>query len=268
MRMLGMLVLSGAIGLHASATAQAISADKADIVGLRLGMTEAEVMAALKAFDSRVQVAQKRMARYRYSDGINGLQTPPFLDELEVRAGTSVFRIWFASPPAEPRTYAIHRYSQDDKTAPTQQQFAGALTAKFGPTQSHYLANTGTTVMQWGEKGKPLCAVSSNTRVVVDSSNETLLPPRAVEVLEKLAKGQHANLRQTMGNAMDAGRCGIVVRYAWGGAPNQPAAPVANFHAWLVDQGGMVTKHRQAMKWVESLEAEAVRKRQGVLPKL
>ncbi len=264
------MVLGAATGSAASAQTQGVSADKLDITGIKLGMTEAEVMRAVKAFDANAQLVNKRMAHYPYSDGVTGFQTPAFLNELEFRTGDSQFRIWFASPPAEPRVYAIHRYSRGNKTPPTRQQFATALTTKYGPAQTHYLPNTGTNVVQWTEQGKPVCAVSTNARIAVDGGNETLLPPRAVEVLEGMGRSQHPNLRRTMGTSVDVARCGTVLRYMWGGPANDTAFPISEFYVWLVDQGGMVTMERQSAQWVKQLEAEAVRKRQGqgVMPKL
>lgn len=266
----GALMLGVVSGVAAPAQTQGVSAEKLDITGIKLGMTEAEVMRAIKAFDANAQLVNKRMAHYPYTDGVTGFQTPAFLDELEFRAGDSRFRIWFASPPAEPRVYAIHRYSRGNKTPPTRQQFATALTAKYGPAQTHFLPNTGTNVTQWTEQGEPVCAVSTNTRIAVDGGNETLLPPRAVEVLEGMGRSQHPNLRRTMGTSVDVARCGTVLRYTWGGPASDPAFPISEFYVWLVDQGGMIAKHRQSARWVEQLEAEAVRKRQGqgVTPRL
>jgi hypothetical protein len=252
------------------AVAQGASADKLDLVGIRLGMTEAEVAGAIKAFDPAAKQTSRRMAHYPYSDGVSGFQTPAFLDEIVYQAGDSKIRVWFASPPAEPRVYAIHRYSTGNKTPPTRQQFSAALTSKYGAGHSHYLANTGSNVMQWNEAGKPECAVSTNARVVVDASPDTLMPPRAVEVLEGLGKMQHPNLKRSMGSSIDVSRCGVVLRYVWGGPANDAAFPITEFYAWLVDQGGMVTKNRESLKWVEQQRAEAVRKRQkqGATPKL
>ncbi len=270
MKAFGALAFAALVGSAAIASAQTVSADKTDIVGIKLGMTEAEVTTAIKAFDAGAKQVSRRMAHFAYSDGANGFQTPAFLDELEYRAGDSKFRVWFAAPPAEPRAYAIHRYSTGNKTPPTREQFLAALTSKYGPGQSHYLANTGSNVMQWSEQGKPECAVSTNARVVVDGSPDTLLPPRAVEVLEGLGRIQHPNLRKTMGASVDVARCGVVLRYVWGGPANNPTFPIPEFYVWLVDQGSMVSKNRQSLQWVKQLEADAVRKRQGqgATPKL
>jgi len=253
-----------------SAQSQGFSADKLDITGIKLGMTEAEVMRAVKAFDANAQLVNKRMAHYPYSDGVNGFQTPAFLDELEFRTADSQFRVWFASPPAEPRVYAIHRYSRGNPTPPTRQQFVSALSAKYGAVQVQYVPNIATSVAEWNEQGKPVCTVSTNARITIDGTNQTLLPPRATEVLEGLARSRNPNLLRTMGTSVDVARCGTVMRYTWGGPANDAAFPISEFYVWLVDQGGMVAMERQSTQWLKQLEAEAVRKRQGqgVIPKL
>lgn len=269
MRAIGKIVLGALFTIAASAHAQGIATDKLDVTGIKLGMTEAEVMAAVKAFDSNAQVVNKFVSTYPYSDGVNGFNTPEFLSELEFRTSDGQFRVWFAHPPAQSRVYAIYRYSRGNKTPPSRQQFVSALSSKYGPVQVRYLANTGRNVAQWSEQGKPECAVSTSAQVAIDGNNDTLLPPRAVEVLEGMARSKHPNLLRTMGTSVDVGRCGTVLRYMWGGAENDPAFPISEFYVWLVDQGGMVTMKRQAAQQVKQLEAEAVRKRQGqgVMPK-
>lgn len=273
MRAVASLFIAGAVlGAAGIANAQNIQADKMEVAGLRLGMTEAEVTRALKAFDPKAQVSSRRMSHYAYSDGVSGFQTPDFLSELEVRTADSRFRIWFASPPGDSRVYAIHRYSQGNPNPPGRAQFVSALAAKYGPAQLNYDPSRGTNIAQWHEQGKPDCAVSANAsgRIAVDGGNETLLPPNAVNVLEGLARQQNPNLRRTMGSSIDVARCGRVLRYTWGGPANDAAFPISEFYVWLVDQGGMVAKDRQSTQWVKQLESEAIRKRQGqgVAPKL
>lgn len=267
-----LLLLSAIFGASTSAHAQTISADNMDVAGISIGMTEGEVTRALKAFDPNAQVASRRMSHYSYSDGVRGLQTPDFLSELEFRAGGSRFRIWFASPPGEPRVYAIFRYAQGNPNPPTRSQFVAALTAKYGPAQFHYDPSRGTNIGQWSEQGKPDCAVSTNGsgKIAVDGGNETLLPPNAASVLEGLARQQNPNLRRAMGASLDVARCGRVLRYTWGGPANDAAFPISEFYVWLVDQGGMVAKERQSAQWVKQLESAAIQKRQGqgVTPKL
>lgn len=256
-------VLCALFGMAAPAHAQGVSAEKLDITGIKLGMTEAEVIGAVKAFDPNGQVVRRLLAHYPYSDGVNGFQTPDFLTELEFETDDSQFRVWFASPPAEPRVYAIHRYSRGNKTPPARDQFVSALSSKYGPVEIHYIPNTGTNVGQWSEQGKPECAVSTSARIAIDGSNQTLLPPRAAEVLEGMAKSRNPNLLRTMGTSVDAARCGTVLRYTWGGPADDAVFPISEFYVWLVDQGAMVAMERRSAEWVKQLETEAVRKRQG-----
>ena len=267
-------VLAGAslLGFMGAANAQTIPIERMDVVGIRLGMTEAEVMRALKAFSPKMQSANRRLEQFTYSDGVNGFDTPAFLSELEVKTGDSHFRIWFAGPPAEPRTYAIMRYSRGNPNPPSHQQFAAALVAKHGPATQSRDPSRGANIAQWGEPGKPVCAVSSNgnSRIAVDGGNETLLPPRAGEVLEGMAQKKNPHLLRNLGAPADVARCGAVLRYLWGGSATDPSVAVPEFYVWLVDQGKMVANGRQSTQWVRKLEADAIARRQGkaVTPKL
>lgn len=267
-----LLAVGALLSVSASAQAQNAPTDKMEVAGLRLGMTEAEATQAIRAFDAKAQLTNRRLSHYAYSDGVTGHQTPAFLSELEFRTADSRFRIWFASPPGESRVYAIHRYAQGVPTPPARAQFVSALAAKYGSPQLHYDPSRGTNIAQWNEPGKPDCAVSTQAagRIAVDGGNETLLPPNAAGVLEGLARQQHPNLRRTMGASIDVARCGRVLRYTWGGPANNSAFPIADFYVWLIDQGSMVANERRSTQWVKQLEAEAVRKRQGqgVTPKL
>lgn len=266
------IVSAALLSVAASAHAQGVQFNNLDITGIKLGMTEAEVMRAVKAADPTARVMNRIVSYYPYSDGVKGFQTSEFLSELEFRtANQSTFRIWFASPPSEPRAFAIMRNAFDRNNPPSRQQFTAALTAKYGQTQFHYVPNTGSNVGQWSEPGKPECAVSSNARIAIDGSNETLLPSGAVgavDVLERMARSKNPNLLRNMGTSIDVARCGTVLRYTWGGPPNDPAFAISEFTAWLVDQGGMVKAQRKSDQWVKQLEAEAVGKRQGAVPRL
>jgi hypothetical protein len=58
-----------------------------DIAGVRLGMTEQEALAALKAFNPSWKI-NSIMAYFNYSDGVrHGLQTPEFLEKIESTTG-------------------------------------------------------------------------------------------------------------------------------------------------------------------------------------
>ncbi|PZU09203.1 MAG: hypothetical protein DI605_10600 [Sphingomonas sp.] len=261
-----------ALCAFSAAVAQSPSPDRLEVAGLKLGMTEADVTRTIRAFDGKAQLVSRKIATYPYSDGVKGFETPSFLSELEFRTTDSRFRIWFASPPAQPRAFAIHRYLQGMKNPPARGQFVAALDTKYGPAKYYYDPSRGANIAQWSQPGKAECAVSTNGsgRIPVDGGNETLMPPRAVDVLEGMASKNNPNLRRTMGTTMDAARCGVVLRYLWGGPANDAASPISEFYVWLVDQGGMVANSRQSTQWVKQLEAQAVRARQGqgVTPKL
>lgn len=238
-------------------------AGKMDIAGVRIGMTEAEVVKAIKAFDAGAQV-RRRMASYSYFDGVNSLDTPEFLSRLET---TNVVTAFFSGPPSEPRVYAVTRAGALDQP-PTGEQFLSALVAKYGPVGAQSLpGSVGPRMVQWNEQGKPTCTVvkDQSGRLVPDSSNKgTLIPEIAAKLLEQHARQKFPGMVLSMGSSIDAARCGTVLRYEWLGEP------VRNFEARLIDQGALIATNRQSMEWVKQLEAEAVRKRQarGAAPKL
>ncbi len=248
------VLAAAALGGAAPALAQTAPMD---IAGIRIGMTEAEVVKALKAFDAGAQV-KRNMASYPYFDGVNSLQTPEFLDSVGTSVAGSMFTVHFSGPPAEPRVLAVTRRSSNDNP-PTGEQFASALIAKHGPAGVRSLPRTGADIVQWNEAGKPTCTVlkHGSGQLVPDPGVGSLFPPTAVKVLEQQARQRHPGLALSMGASVDAARCGTVLRYQWSGEP------VRNFEAWLVDQGGMVAAARRSTQWVKGLEAEAVRKRQA-----
>ncbi len=54
-----------------------------EMAGIRLGMTEAEARAAIRAFDPTLRITSV-MGVFNYNDGVNhALRTPEFLDRLE-----------------------------------------------------------------------------------------------------------------------------------------------------------------------------------------
>src|SRR5690606_32989483 len=108
--------------------AHATPLDKMDIAGVRIGMTEAEAVKAIKSFDTDA-TAKRVVANFPYFDGVDMLQTPDFLDHLEVKTRDSGFGVWFTSPPAEPRVMAVTRRSSLEQP-PGSEQLLSSLTAK------------------------------------------------------------------------------------------------------------------------------------------
>jgi len=246
--------------------AQATPRDTLDIAGVRIGMTEAEVVAAMKAFDVQA-VSERDLATFPYFDGVNSLQTPEFLDRLGFKTADSSFSVWFTSPPAESRVMAVFRRGSNAQP-PGSEQMLSSLTDKYGPFSARSPARPGGhTVVHWGEDDKPQCTLDkdgSGQPVPWGQAVGTLLIPNAVNMLEQYARQRMPHLLAALGDPPDVSRCGTVLRYEW------TSEPVQSFEAWLVDQGGMVATNRDSGEWVEKLKAEAVRKLQseGQAPKL
>lgn len=240
-------------------------AARMDIAGIRVGMTEAEVVQSIKAFDPNARVHNRSVAYFPYFDGVNHLQTPEFLDQLGFRTAEADIGVWFTAPPSEPRVFAVVRRSSPAQP-PGSEQMLSALTAKHGPFNVRSIPRSGGgVVVHWDEQGKAPCTVAkgrNGQRVPSPNAMGTLLQPNAVKVLEQYARQDF--LREALGTSRDPSKCGTVLRYEWG------SEPVRSFEAWLVDQGEMVSANRRSVQWVEQLKAEAVRKlqSQGKAPKL
>lgn len=236
-----------------------------DIAGVRIGMTEAEVVKAIQAFDPGAKMSSRSMAYIPYFDGVNHLQTPEFLDQMGFRTANGGIGVYFTSPPSEPRVLAVSR-RESPTQPPSGEQMLSALTAKHGPFNVRSAPSAaGGAVVHWDEEGKAQCLVTKDRRGQRTPSLNamgTLIPPGAVKVLEQQARQDF--FREALGASRDASKCGTVLRYEWG------SEPIRSFEAWLVDQGGMVAANRRSVQWVEQLKAEAVRKRQGqgAAPKL
>ncbi len=245
----------------APALAQATTPlDRMDIAGVRIGMTEAEVVKAIQAFDAGATRTSRSVAYFPYFDGVNHLQTPEFLDNMGFRTADTTIGVWFTGLPAEPRVFAVVRRSGPAQP-PSGEQMLSALTAKHGPFNVRSVPRPGgAAIVQWDEAGKAQCTVAkerNGQRVPWSNAMGTLIPPNAVKVLEQNARQGVPHLREALGASPDVSKCGTVLRYEWG------SEPVRSFEAWLVDQGGMIAADRQSARWVEQLKAEAVRKRQG-----
>jgi len=265
MKKIVILMFAGWVGITPALAQTSTPLSRMDIAGVRIGMTEAEVVKAVQAFDPTAKVSSRSMAYMPYFDGVNHLQTPEFLDQLGFRTARGGIGVYFTSPPSEPRVFAVSR-RESPPQPPSGEQMLAALTAKHGPFNVRSVpSSAGGVVVHWDEEGKAQCLVVKDRkgqRTPSLNAMGTLLPPNAVKVIEQYARQDV--FRDALGASRDAAKCGTVLRYEWG------SEPVRSFEAWLVDQGGMVLANRRSVQWVEQLKAEAVRKRQGqgAAPKL
>lgn len=238
--------------------AQAQDAYQADIAGLRLGMTEAEVRAALQDFDSTLRI-ESVMGYFTYSDGVNySLHTPEFLDRVEAKppqAYSTSFTVYFSGPPGEPRVVLIHR-STASNAPPTAAQYEAGLFEKYGLPTARLVANR----LLWEEPGKPQCMRELDyKRELQPSVPSSLSRDSALQLLE-------ARQRNRANNKLpdDLTTCGAYLYYDRAGLD-----PVLRFTAELIDLGAIAASEYGSSEWVEGLIAEAVSKReaQAVTPK-
>jgi hypothetical protein len=243
-----------------AASLPVVAAEDWDIVGIKLGMTEAEVRQKLKEYAPKANV-QVFNSGYSYSDGVNSFQTPPFMNALQAKPGDvskgaeNGVKVWMSGPVGEARVIAIARKFQDfSTTAPGKAQLAQSLEQKYGKPAG-LAAGDGEPI--WEQAGKPTCMRANNgngLRLHVGpfgSMAQNLSDTQNIESqLEKMRS-------KSPGMPADLSTCGAIVFY------NYLGDPVATFHAGIIDVGAMVATERARNKWVDELEAEAVRKRQG-----
>lgn len=122
-------------------------AEQFDIVGLKPGMTEPEVIAAIKAHDPTMKITSFQ-SQYNYSDGVQSFQTAPFLSKIEASQTKynpmetlypAKIAIWFTPPPQGGRVWGIERKEYlSNKNPPTVSQYADALIKNTATLLSHH----------------------------------------------------------------------------------------------------------------------------------
>jgi len=258
------ILLSATVAFAAQAPAQGTPEDQLDIAGVRIGMTEAEARAALAAFDPALEI-RPVMAAFNFRDGVSMLKSPEFLDRLEGRLpGLGVaFKVHFSGPVDEVRVIAVSRSALVRENPPTAVQFMDSLAAKYG--QPTGLSNGRKSQPIWEAAGRPSCIR------VRDSKGDVQINLSA-KINENLAGGAAEEfLVSRSGNNTGKGlipadptQCGTYLSYYWTGDA------VRSFVAELLDLGALVSTERSRAAWVDQLQEEAVRKRQGqgVTPQL
>jgi hypothetical protein len=234
-----------------------------DIVGIRLGMTEAEVMQALEAFEPNAQITVSN-AVFSYYDGVAYFETPDFLNNIRARVGGPSLgngvTVWFSGPIGEARVIAVaRRHFDGSASAPTLTQFEQSLQAKYRTPGALY-EGPGSPV--WEEEGKPSCIriaeQGNQTRPYLGSLfMSTAQTSNDPDNIENTIDGMRARGAQGLLPA-DLATCGAFVFYRY-----HVGDPVVSFTAGMFDVGAMIATERSRFAWVESLEAEAVQRRQG-----
>lgn len=238
----------------------AMAAPDWDIAGLRLGMTEAEVRAALLAYNPKGKIFAQNLTA-TYSDKVESFRAPPFLSRMELRVtGMAIhipFYVWFSGTGEgdEPRAIAIMRHEANLPNPPSAAQFMQSLVAKYGQPTAADSART----PYWEEPGKPSCIWLTHGINNPFASNLTYKSElsEGVDALERRQQGTGGG-----GTAVrlpaDLGQCGVHLYYY--GTTSDPAN---SFTGVMIDVGAVVAATRAREARVGQLEAEAIRKRAG-----
>lgn len=235
-----------------------------DIVGIRLGMTEAQVKAAMMAFEPKGKIIASN-AQLIYSDKAQQHRTPSFLSSMELRVTRMSIeiplKVWFSGPTGDVRVIAVRRQAMNIPNAPTGEQFMQGLIAKYGQPTAADSAGTPT----WQAAGKPSCIRTSHG-LDFNPFASVVVPPGKNDFGE--AAAELARRQQGVGKGLlpaDLKTCGSFLYYT--GTRNNPAN---HFIAGLFDVGAIVATHQARNAWVEGLSSGAVKQREGQaqMPKL
>lgn len=222
-----------------------------DIVGVRLGMTEAEATAALKAHDATLKFTTTQGA-YNYTDGVKQFQTPPFTSRIDASKPTTNtnspdFILLFTAPPGAVRLWAIERNQPIRENQPSQAQYTEALKQKYGAPTA---ASRAGAALSWDfPAGKPSC---------LRMPNDAGFPqwrPSSGDLAFILKAGQ-----QNRRAPADLSTCASQLYYVLSSSNGQV---ISSFRAILVDVPAFATSEAAASRHVEALEAQVRKAREG-----
>lgn len=234
--------------LAGSAWAQAQSFD---IAGLRVGMTEDEAIAALEAFDPEMALTVIE-GYFNYTDGVANFETDGYPSEIRgTRPGSRYgddFILMFTPPPNGGRLWLIDRREDIESNFPSPAQYGEALRKKYGEPS---IVSNEELLFAWEfPAGGPACL-----RDRLGPVSAYFQPRHHSDLLYRLY------YMQQVGQApADLATCALQLNYQLGSTNNQV---VQSFNAIMIDVAGFSVANDAANEWVQGLEAEARRKREG-----
>lgn len=243
------------LGLSLPATAD----DRFDIVGLRLGMTHAEVTRALTAHGVTPSNIHETVEAFGYSDGIKkDHRTEPFLARIDASTSTLVvgsrrksdsLTIVFSPPPQGGRVVAVTRMISNRVDPPTSKQFAQALSEKYGQP---YDASIGGKWM-FGA-GSQNCIPNGMPRISGRDKQSIL------DVVLRKRAGRFDTSFFVNHQVKRLDDCANILEYRVGTLDDRPASQVT---ATMVDVQSWVKATLAADGWVNGLREQAVKQREG-----
>lgn len=228
---------------HLITGANAADLSKADIVGLRPGMTWSDAESALKAHnkDFKINVYE---ATYAYDDGANQFQTPKVLERVHAThtrilspstAEMEDIILVFSGTPGKEVVTALRRSSAGTPNPTSLSSFRQALIGKYGEPDSE--RTTGTPTLSW----------TSRTASTQDCFDMNSVGPISNALME-LVRSR---------NISDTSNCADGITYSLSGDP------VTGFFASWVDRDLVVNNDAEIQAWVDGLQADAVKKREA-----
>tara|TARA_R110001599_G_scaffold353408_1_gene592075 strand:- start:1490 stop:2260 length:771 start_codon:yes stop_codon:yes gene_type:complete len=251
----GKIVFTFLFGIYCHAT----YAQEFDIVGLKLGMSVAQVHEALIAYGVDQKDIRENRQYYSYTDGVEQFQTDAFVTYINAfrnRDGsTDALGIFFSSSPLEGGVVAITREMGNQTNPTTRRQYLEALRNKYGQPTSEDIST-----VQWDfPTGKTQCIVGG----------VGTYGPAQPSILKKIY-GANVGTRDGVLHNQKAKLLSDCASYLTYAMPSGDDSAVTRATAVMVDVAGTAEGELSANEWVAGLaeQARKVREARGKKPEL
>lgn len=235
--------------------------DAPTVIGICLGLTPEQVIAALKAHNEDIPI-QKATGSYDYTDGAQKLRTEPFVSRIraEPRTPDVYFEFHFTAPPGESKlTHMQRTLGQEGNNMPAMDKFTDGLIAKYGEPDYRYDGETHNELfrhLRWDfPDGRVLCTDvpleegNGLGKGLVSNATGKVGPSGAVQIAARLAdKG-----------VADPAQCGKWLQVQLRTYAKEE--PVRMVTMELSDFATTWTSANKTFAWLDKLEADARKER-------
>jgi len=224
------------------ALATAASADRFEVLGVRLGMTQSEVEASAASYDPEVKTTIK-LSRFSYFDGWKSKSTDDFTKTMIVAfpAKGGELEVDFSPPPDGGRVVRISRrggYGGRKTEFPPYENFLQSLIQKYGEPELERRRSAGGELLWARPVDKKVCLnTESSWSLTVNETNYDLSKP------DECARLLYYNLE-----------------------PGTPGGPVQRLTAVAIDVAEIVRTDLAASAWLKKLSDEARATRSPTTP--
>lgn len=233
-----------------------------DVVGLKLGMSEQQAVAAVKAHAPTAKITMNSL-KFSYNDGAKRQDTAGFTSGLVARIPLSdqdqeTLQLEFSAPPLEQRLISLRRTLTSYANPPALERMMDTLTQKYGKpaTVQTYGIGMISTDLAWAQADRKPCGR-------VDKG--LLLPPvsQTPDALRWYADQQKKRLAPT-----DPSQCSAVLQAKL--KTKSGGSSVVSMEFLMADPGYGVPAMQATSKWLADQEANARKARlnSGDTPKL